>query len=196
VLVFACTAAAPAAQPPGMILVAKSGDVYYANGSASTPTRVRLKTSLPEGAAAITGPGGRASIRFPNGHTIALGSDTRVRATYLAWGTPTIDDATIVLESGALAFDVKRMTGKAASFRIRTKDVAIPVRYGRGIVVLDYDRTRLVCRACRPSIYNFGTRVTRVGSTASFIFVAGQVPRAYNARLGEPEIAQFGPLAR
>lgn len=46
-----------------------------------------------------------------------------------------------MLESGAFAFafafDVKRMTGKTASFRIRTEDVTVPVRYGRGIVAIE-----------------------------------------------------------
>lgn len=179
-----------------MQLVVQRGVVFYANGFGNAPTRVHGHTSLPEGASAITGPGGRAVIRFPNGHAIVLGSDSRVRATWLRYGTPEIDDATVELQSGAIAFDVKRISGKTASFRIRTKDVAIPVRYGRGIVVLDADRTRLICRACRPSTYSFGTQMTHVGATASFLFTAGSLPRAYRARLAAPEIAQFGALAR
>ena len=179
-----------------MVLLAKGGEVFYANGSANAPTRVRSKTTLPEGASAMTSPGAHAVIRFPNGHTISLGSGTTVRATWLPYGTPTIDDATIVLESGAIAFDVKRIAAKPANFRISTKDVAIPVRYGRGIVVLDYDRTRLVCRACRPASYAFGTHTTHVGKTASVIFSAGRLPHAYRARMSAPEIAQFGALAR
>jgi len=126
-----------------------NGTVGYqlrADGSDFKP--VSDTVDLPDNGLAVTRAQSAAVLGLPDASRISLGESTTLQVG--AFATTGFSRLTVVLDNGALRFDVSAPTGDAADYELVTKTLQADVRGAIGLLANAGDITMIGCLDCPP----------------------------------------------
>lgn len=172
-----------------------AGDVGYAPSTAA-PVRPLLGTIvLPNDAFAITQAKSAARVVFADSSEIRIGDRTRVRIGDLVPGT---NERVVVLERGAVRFDIIHPAGPHTTFTFKTPTSQIAVRGTVGYAVTGPLGDQYYCVACQPGDVEIraGDRTLTIVSGQSVNVLANngrivQTQIVQNETVNNPAIDQF-----
>jgi len=126
-----------------------AGTVQYQAGADPAYHAVFGKIDLSDEALAVTLAQSRAQVILPDSSSIDVGATTRVRLgafNAAATGNPNV----VVLELGALHFNIRHPAGGRANYRFQTPTSQIGVRGTEGYIVTGPSGTDFYCVDCTP----------------------------------------------
>lgn len=136
--------------------------------TASAPFRAIFgRLDLPDNAFAVTQGGAQAILRMPDSSEIDIGENTKVQVGAFN-ATNTGQSNQIVLNNGALHFNIRHPVGGESNYRFTTATSQIAVRGTEGFLVSGASGTTVVCVSCAA-----GDVSVQTGSSVTSI-VSGQ----------------------
>jgi ferric-dicitrate binding protein FerR (iron transport regulator) len=196
VLAATCTLTptASASQTATNELARIHGDVGYAIGAQNQQTLLG-SIVLPRDAFAITQPKAAARIVFSDSSEIRIGDRTRLRIGDVAPGS---NERTILLERGAVRFDIIHPAGPHTTYTFKTPTSQIAVRGTIGYAVTGPSGDQIYCIACQPDDVEVraGDRSLTIvsGQSINVLTQNGHVTGAavvQNETINNPAVDQF-----
>lgn len=144
------------------------GTVGYQTSASAAFTPVFGRLDLPDDAVAVTQAKSTAELVMPDSSIIALGEGTRVQVGAFdnAAAGP---GSTLIVNGGALRFDVRRPAGGRANYRFVTATSQIAVRGTIGLLSFVGGNTTVACVVCAAD------SVSVTVGTQTFALATGQV---------------------
>jgi hypothetical protein len=123
------------------------GIIGYQADSNSPFKPVFGQIDLPDTALAVTKPNGQAVLRLKDSSEIDIGGNTTIAVSEFndaASGNPN----TIVLNHGALHFNIRHPQGGQSNYKFQTATSQIAVRGTEGFLIAGANGTQVVCVSC------------------------------------------------
>jgi hypothetical protein len=122
------------------------GVVGYQTSATSDFKPIFGRLDLPDDAFAVTKPNGSAVLRLKDSSEIDIGENTKVQVgQFNAAGA---GQNTIVLNGGALHFNIRHPQGGQSNYKFTTATSQIAVRGTEGFLIAGANGTQVVCVSC------------------------------------------------
>ncbi len=144
------------------------GTVGYQIGDGGAFSGVTASQELPDDAYAITQDKSAGLLQLPDSSLVSLGMNTKVQVGAFDSSQNGLG-ATIIVNGGALRFEVKRPQGGVANYHFVTPTSQVGVRGTVGLLALLNGQTTVACLACAAD----SITVTVAGQT--YTLATGQV---------------------
>jgi hypothetical protein len=123
------------------------GIIGYQDSATSSFKPIFGRLDLPDDAYAVTKPNGAAVLRLADSSEIDIGENTKVQVG--AFNPAQSGNVnTIVLDGGALHFNIRHPQGGQSNYRFVTATSQIAVRGTEGFLVAGVNGTQVVCVSC------------------------------------------------
>lgn len=123
------------------------GVVGYQTSATSEFKPIFGRLDLPDDAYAITKPNASAVLRLADSSEIDIGENTKVQVGAFS-PAATGNQNTIVLNGGALHFNIRHPQGGASNYHFVTATSQIAVRGTEGFLIAGANGTQVVCVSC------------------------------------------------
>lgn len=123
------------------------GVVGYQDSATSAFKPIFGRLDLPDDAFAVTKPNAQAVLRLADSSEIDIGENTKVQVGAFN-AASSGNQNTIVLQGGALHFNIRHPQGGQSNYRFVTATSQIAVRGTEGFLVAGSNGTQVVCVTC------------------------------------------------